>query len=261
MRPVVGVTSDYDTGKRFSVFTYYCRRTYISALADSGALPIILPTTLDMEAIKGMGEMLDGLLVTGGGHDIDPSLYGEDKVAPLGEIKGERSQFELAITRIMMELGRPVLGICNGIQVINVACGGSLIQDIPSQVPASLPHRQKETRQETSHEVEILEGTKLASILGAGRMMVNSLHHQAVKDLGEGLIINAKAPDGIIEGVEAPQRPFIIGVQWHPEDLYKTDPKMKALFSSFVRGCLGRTLFKGFSPPPASIGPETPDGS
>ncbi|MEE8448457.1 MAG: gamma-glutamyl-gamma-aminobutyrate hydrolase family protein [Thermodesulfobacteriota bacterium] len=240
MRPVIGITADCnlgppaEDGEKVPVTGYCLRPTYINAVSQVGGLALILPINLEKDVLEQMGEMIQGLLISGGGHDVDPRLYGESKMAELGRINQERTGFELAIARIVLEMGKPILGICNGLQVINVAAGGSLHQDIASQIKGSLPHRQSSPRNEIAHDVFILPGSRLREIIGAERIEVNSLHHQAVKGLGEGFQVNAVAADGVIEGIEKTGSHFVMGVQWHPEDLCTIDPKMESLFSSFI---------------------------
>lgn len=250
MRPVIGITSDCnltsqaDTqekgSQKYPLFGYCLRPTYINAVTEAGGLALILPIILEKDALEQMAQMIQGLLISGGGHDLDPSLYGEVVTAPLGEINPDRSSFELALAKRMLEMSKPVLGICNGLQVINVASGGTLHQDIPSQVKGSLPHQQKGSRREKAHEVYILPDSQLRAVLATERIWVNSLHHQAVKGLGKGFRVNAVAADGIIEGIEMIEGPFVMGVQWHPEDLVEADPKMQALFSVFVQSASQR---------------------
>lgn len=240
MRPIIGVTSDCnlgpptEEGENVPVTGFCLRPTYINAVSQVGGLALILPINLEKDALEQMGQMVQGLLISGGGHDVDPCLYGETKLAQLGRINQERTDFELAVTRIVLEMGKPVLGICNGLQVINVAAGGSLHQDIASQIKGSLSHRQSGPRDEVTHDVYILPGSQLREIIAKERIEVNSLHHQAVKGLGEGFRVNAVAADGVIEGIEKVGAHFVMGVQWHPEDLCSIDPKMKALFSAFI---------------------------
>lgn len=244
MRPVIGVTSDCNMGTkggsqtRFPHLGYCLRPSYINAVNEAGGLPLILPINSDPEGIKQLLTMIQGLVITGGGHDLDPCLYGEERAAFISELNEERTVFELAMAKGALEQGKPVLGICNGLQVINVAAGGTLHQDIPTQIKGSLPHQQEGPRTSTAHEVYILPDSRLRQMMNAEKICVNSLHHQAVKGVGSGFRVNAVATDGVIEGIEKVGPGFAIGVQWHPEDLYQHDPRMKALFAAFIKDCL-----------------------
>lgn len=214
-------------------------RSYLEALARHGAVPLpIPPLASDPELAVLYAERIDGLLLAGG-SDIAPARYGEPVRAQCGAIDPERDAVELELVRLVRDARKPVFGICRGMQLLNVACGGTLYQDIPSQVPAALKHdytaRQGHTdRTDSPHDVTVKPGTKLSAILGSTLHAVNSIHHQAVKDLGRDLITSAFAPDGIVEGIETPGPEFVLGVQWHPEDLLDVQPGMGRLFAAFV---------------------------
>ena len=165
---------------------------------------------------------------------MDPALWGGGPPHPKVTLKPGRTDFELAATRAALARDKPVLGICGGQQLLAVALGGTLIQHIPDEVPGALPHEQPNPRTEPGHEVAIATGSRLAAIVGALRMAVNSAHHQAVATPGEALV-NARAPDGVIEGIESRAHRFAIGVQWHPE--YAVDPRDPAIFAAFVAAC------------------------
>jgi putative glutamine amidotransferase len=182
----------------------------------------------------------DGLLLPGGA-DIAPHRYGQTSVHPTVTIDAERDELELALARAAVAQGLPVLGICRGIQTLNVALGGTLWQDLPSEHPSAVRHRDPAPadRRRLLHPVAIRAGTLLHRILGREQLWVNSLHHQAVRDLAPGLRPCAEAPDAIVEGAEAPDRPFVLGVQWHPEELWDADPAHAALFAAFCRAAAG----------------------
>ncbi|MBL8094479.1 MAG: gamma-glutamyl-gamma-aminobutyrate hydrolase family protein [Anaerolineales bacterium] len=211
-------------------------RTYVEALRGAGALPVIIPLGLTEEDRQALAARLDGLLLPGGG-DVDPAAYGEaphpklsDDVDPL------RDALEIGLARDAVASGLPLLAVCRGIQVLNVALGGTLIQDIPSQVPGAVRHSfflRDAPREHLAHAVQVAEGSRLADVLGTPIVRVNSRHHQAVRDVASGLEVVAHAPDGVIEGVELPGHPFLLGVQWHPENLQAL-PEMKRLFVGFV---------------------------
>jgi putative glutamine amidotransferase len=178
---------------------------------------------------------LTGLLLTGGG-DIEPGRYGQTPHATVYDVSSERDALELWATREALARRRPVLAICRGLQVLNVALGGTLVQDIPDEVGRTIAHSQPTPRQQATHTVKVDHGSRLADILGAVEVEVNSFHHQAVKDLGTGLRTVATAPDGVVEGLELPDaEPLVVGVQWHPEELVAHDDAARNLFAALVR--------------------------
>jgi putative glutamine amidotransferase len=180
---------------------------------------------------------LDGLLLPGG-VDVAPALYGEDPHPKLGKVEGPLDEAELVLARWALADGLPLLGVCRGIQTLNVAAGGTLYQDLPSQYPGALRHSCSPPdypRQHRAHAVHVEPGSRLATILNAHETMVNSRHHQAVKDLAPGFVVSARAPDGVIEGIEGEDERFAVGIQWHPESLAADDPQMLALFQALVR--------------------------
>ncbi|NQV57904.1 MAG: gamma-glutamyl-gamma-aminobutyrate hydrolase family protein [Rhodospirillales bacterium] len=230
-KPLIGITADAEDEGGYSKFPWYAlRRNYASAIARAGGVPIILPHEQDLTSeILGA---VSGLVVTGGFFDVDPALYGGGSPHETIKLKEDRTQFEMSITRAALERDMPVLGICGGQQLLAVVLGGTLIQHIPDEVAGALEHEQPNPRDEAGHEVIIADGTLLKKIVGAGRMNVNSAHHQAVKDVSGSMIINARAPDSVIEGIEAPGQRFCLGVQWHPE--FEIDPGDVRIFAAFV---------------------------
>ena len=246
MKPIIGVSPDTHSGRRIRTRTpqekiVYIWDFYLRAVEDHGAVPVILPVTTRRDSIRTLMEGLDGILLAGGNFDIPPEYFGEKPKPWLGPVKKARSDSELAILREALKRDMPVLGICGGMQLINVAFGGSLYQDIPEERPGSANHSQKVRKDRTSHQVRVSPGTRLHSIMkgrkgrGIFRSRVNSTHHQAVKDAGRGLVVSAVSPDGIIEGVESPAHAFMLGVQWHPELLYARQKEHGRIFSSFTR--------------------------
>ena len=233
-RPVIGVTLDAEEPGGYSKLPWYAlRKNYFSALVDAGALPVALPH--HPELAESYLEEIDGLLVTGGAFDVDPSLYGGGPAHPTVTLKAGRTDFELAVTRGALRRDMPVLGICGGQQLLAVALGGTLIQHIPDSIKGALEHEQPNPRHEPGHEIAIEANTLLARIVGKRSMAVNSAHHQAVDRPGEGAVVNAIAPDGVVEGVEHPGYRFALGVQWHPE--YAVDPADPLIFDAFVKAC------------------------
>ncbi len=186
------------------------------------------------------GSALDGVdaLVLSGGGDIHPRFYGESPHPAFSAAEPGRDEFELALARLAIDRGMPVLAICRGVQVLNVAAGGSLVQDIETEVPGALVHRVDATPSTIAHEVWVASGSKLAALLAErieeDALLVNSRHHQAVKRLAPGFVASATAPDGVIEAIERPDLPFCIGVQWHPENYWRTG-QFRALFEGLLK--------------------------
>jgi putative glutamine amidotransferase len=187
----------------------------------------------DPSAAAAYLDRIDGLIVTGGGFDVDPALYGETSRHPTVKTKDRRTAFELAATKGALARNMPVLGICGGQQLLNVALGGTLIQHIPDEVPGCLPHRQSNPRNEPGHAVRVIAGTLLRRITGVETLAVNSAHHQAVKAAGPGLVVDAIAEDGVVEGIEKPDHPFCLGVQWHPE--FEISEADRRIFQMFIK--------------------------
>jgi putative glutamine amidotransferase len=227
--PVIGVTASRDDRGTLSI-----SREYLEAVLMAGGLPLIVPYLDDVEGIRQVVERIDGLLLTGGG-DIDPTWFGEEPVPGLGWIDLERDQLEIALIRQMMDGNKPILAICRGCQILNVAAGGDMFQDLYQQREGLLQHMQNAPRSHLSHSVEVAEGSLLRRIAGNSTMKVNSFHHQAVRKVAPGFIACATAKDGVIEGVESVRHPFVLGVQWHPEHLVKSDAVSRRLFESFVQ--------------------------
>ncbi|MBI1820825.1 MAG: gamma-glutamyl-gamma-aminobutyrate hydrolase family protein [Nitrospirae bacterium] len=237
-RPVIGITPDFN-GNRNEFGgkepTYFLRTRYADAIWDLGGIPVLLPFSEKKKATELIFSKIDGLLLTGSGPDLPPSLYGEKQKFRFPLIQPLRFQFEMGLCRLALKHHKPLLGICGGAQVFNVALKGSLIQDIPSQIQTSLVHRQKKPAVKKTHQVNISRDSLLFRILGQTLITVNSSHHQAIKKPGRSLKINALSPDGIVEGIEHVSHPFAIGVQWHPEWLYKTDISSKKIFTAFIQ--------------------------
>jgi putative glutamine amidotransferase len=236
--PLIGVTTSVDT--RRSPERAYVNSPYLYAVQRAGGVPVLLPPQLDADARAVLADRLDGVLLTGGG-DVDPARYGEARHPAADDVSEARDVLELWLTRHALERQVPLLAICRGVQVLNVALGGSLCQDIPSVLASPILHRQTEARHEPTHHVKIEPGSRLAAILGVLEVDVNSFHHQSIERLGTGLRTVAVASDGVIEGVErAGSEAFVIGVQWHPEELVAHDPAARNLFAALVGAADGR---------------------
>lgn len=235
-RPIIGVTLDAEEPGGYSKLPWYAlRKNYFSALAEAGGLPMALPH--HAELVDQYLDSIDGLLITGGAFDVDPSLYGGGPTHPTVVLKAGRTDFELAATRGALARNMPVLGICGGQQLLAVAFGGTLIQHIPDSVAGALEHEQPNPRHEPGHAISVAANTLLARVVGKPGMAVNSAHHQAVASAGPGAVVNALAPDGVVEGVEHPGFRFALGVQWHPE--YAVDPADPLILKAFVDACRG----------------------
>ncbi len=229
--PLIGLTLDADAPSGFSKFARYSiRENYCGAISAVGGIPICLPHGI--EALEALAERLDGLVVTGGAFDIDPTLYGDNNRHVTVATKEGRTAFEWAITKVMLERDKPVLGICGGEQLLNVMLGGTLIQHIEDAVQGHVLHEQPNPRHEAGHEVKITPGSLLHRICGSEKLMVNSAHHQAVKAAGPGIVVNAVAADGVVEGIEDPGKRFCLGVQWHPE--FIVNPGDAKIVEAFV---------------------------
>ena len=211
---------------------------YIRALTSVGALPWMIPLVGDEpDTLRGIYDELDGVFLPGGA-DIDPANYGEERHARCDKSDPARDEVELTLVQWAMADKKPVLGVCRGLQVVNLAAGGTLYQDLAEQMPGAMKHDYfpfggRYTRDHLAHEVRVAENTKLAEVFGAGSLKVNSMHHQGIRRLGKQLIASAVAPDGLVEGIEGNDGSYLVAVQWHPEAL--TDcQRTRRLFESFV---------------------------
>jgi putative glutamine amidotransferase len=228
IKPIIGIGSDVmvTPGKRDRAFAY---TTYIESLRKAGAVPVVIPP--QPENAQSIVDGLDGIVLAGG-EDCDPSVYGEEPHPSVAPMDPRRQDNDLSLARIARERGIPTLGICLGLQVMNVAAGGTLIQDIDSEMKTEVQHVSDPSAR-VRHDVSVNGQTKLASIVGEGELNVNSSHHQAIKAVGDGLRVTAQAPDGIVEGLEDPAHPFYLGVQWHPEDM-PGETSASTLFGALV---------------------------
>jgi putative glutamine amidotransferase len=233
-KPIIGITPQYDIERD----RVWIGPGYMNAVRAAGGVPILLPLHVKKEDLTVAANMCDGFLFTGG-PDISPFRFGEETIQQCGIVLPERDQMEEDLFSIAMESDKPILGICRGIQVLNVFLGGTLYQDITSQFDSSIPlaHYQKSGNTVLSHNVIVEKDTLLSEILDKEYMPVNSFHHQAIKDLAPSLEIAAVSPDSLIEAVYDPDKTFFLGVQWHPEHLYRTNEDALKLFKAFVNAC------------------------
>lgn len=236
IRPLIGVPTGREKSQRFfGLPLYIMNQTYVRTLENLGALPVLIPLQMSETTLRGIFDRLDGVLLPGG-EDIDPSNYGEERHPQLGSTDHERDRTELLLARWALETGMPIFGVCRGVQVLNVVCGGSLYQDLTSQTPHLNKHDffpPTFERFRISHQVAIEPDSRLARSLGSVHE-VNSMHHQAIDRVGSTLRVVAIAEDGLAEAVEVPELPFALGVQWHPEELAKTDQHSAGLFTDFL---------------------------
>jgi putative glutamine amidotransferase len=231
--PLIGITTSITVGTVPE--RAYVNGAYLRAVQEAGGIPVLLTPHFTPEVQAALWQRLDGLVLTGGG-DIEPARFGEARHPAVDEVSPARDELEIDLTRRAVADAVPLFAICRGIQVLNVALGGTLVQDLPSEWPDALPHSQKAPRTQPTHVVKVMgEGTHLDRVLGALELDVNSMHHQAIKQLGEGLREVAWAPDGVVEGVEMPgDDRFVLGVQWHPEELVAHDQAARNLFTAIV---------------------------
>ena len=233
MKPIIAILTPVDDERSVNLLN-----TYSAAIERSGGIPIIIPYTESDEMLNEYAELCDGVLFSGG-CDIEPKRFGEEKKETCGNIQKYRDALEFAFFKKAFELKKPIMAICRGIQVVNVALGGTLYQDIPSEIPSEIPHRQKEPRNQPSHDVKIISDTPLMELIGKERMTANSFHHQSIKALGDGLEVMALSDDGIIEAVYYNGENYIRGYQWHPERLFEINADNKALFDNFINASKG----------------------
>ncbi len=235
-RPLIGITTavNIDTSTHWRFLRAYEANTH--AIEQAGGIPVLVPCTLQPHTLRALYERLDGLLLPGGG-DVDPAIYSASPHPQTKYIDRERDDTEMTLARWAVDESLPVFGICRGHQVFNVALGGTLVQDIPSQLKTDLQHDifAGQPRNLRLHDVAVAPDSLLAKVLSTTQIAVNSLHHQSVEAVAPRLRVTAYAPDGIIEATEIPEHPFALTVQWHPEDMVSDDESMRGLFRAFVQ--------------------------
>lgn len=245
-RPLIGVTTQtlqaIDGIPEGLPHSVVMNQRYFHAVAAAGAAPVLIPLVDETETLRAIYERMDGVLIPGG-VDVDPAMFGEAPHERLGRIDPARDRVEIQLVKWAVDDGKPVLGLCRGLQVINVALGGTLYQDLDAEYPNAIKHDYYPTfgfaRDHLAHDVTLTLGSRLRYALESERIPVNSMHHQGIKVLGRSLAPAATAPDGLIEAVEACDDSFLVGVQWHPEVFESTDPNTEHLFSDFITAARG----------------------
>lgn len=230
-RPRIGITMriELETNR------FYLARDYSEAVEASGGIPVHISLIPQMDYVSAVMDSLDGVLLPGSDSDVDPQRYGNEPHAKLGSVHPLKDETDALVLDQIAARGTPLLAICFGMQVFNVIRGGTLIQDIETQIPDAIRHQQGKPRDHRTHRVRLLEGSILSNLAEAESLMVNSHHHQAIEKVGKGLIATAWTSDGLIEALEAPQdEQFMLAVQWHPEIGWQQDKFSKAIFERFV---------------------------
>ena len=234
MRPLIGITSGTSAlDEHAKAAQDRLNRSYCEAVALGGGIPVILPNLVVGADSEEIIARIDGVLLSGG-YDVDPAEFGEKRFNETVEVDAERDAAELPLIHAALRRDAPIFAICRGIQSLNVALGGTLIQDLPAQAPSAIRHRQDEKREVATHSVCVEPGSRLSEAIGTETLCVNSFHHQAVKDLGKGLVVTARAEDGVIEALEMPGLRYVVAVQFHPEEMVRTSAEARRLFEAFV---------------------------
>jgi len=236
-KPLIGLTTTRLL-KKTSPPAFGTNELYAKAISISGGLPVLIPLSLSNDDLDTLLMRLDGILFTGG-YDIDPRQYGNQPHPKVDGIDKDRDRIEVYLVREVIQSPKPFLGICRGLQVINVAMGGSLYEHLPDQLPGSITHdNHHRARDFLAHGVSVKPNNRLSQIISSNQVQVNSLHHQGVRKIAAELFPTAHAPDGLIEAFEMPGHPFGIAVQWHPEELQEYEV-MRKLFLTFIHACEG----------------------
>lgn len=240
IKPLIGISGSLiiDSSGSFAGYRRsYVNHDYILSVIKNGGVPVIIPFNEDLEIVRAQVSAVDAVLLSGG-HDIVPQHYEEEPRQRTGSSFPARDLFDFELLRQAVAQNKPVLGICRGMQLINVFFKGSLYQDLSYIDKEVYKHDQSVSPTQVTHTIELTPGSKLHQIFGEDKMMVNSFHHQVVKRLGDGLRIGAAAKDGVVESIEHETAPFIVGVQWHPEMLHAHEEKMNRLFDAFIRAAM-----------------------
>jgi putative glutamine amidotransferase len=235
--PLIGITCDYEPSEKMPGRLDICQQhaQFYQALERAEALPVLIPAVSDEAKLRGYLQRLDGLLFSGA-PDIPPAAYGEEPHEKTVPMSSQRFEFEYALARLALKSQLPLMGICGGIQMMSTAAGGTVVQDIPSQIDNPLIHRTGKAANEARHEINVKPGSRFSTIF-KDRAITNTSHHQAVKEVGEGFEVVAWTDDGVNEAIEMPGDRFAIGVQWHPERWLDGLPGMLQLFEEFTSAC------------------------
>ena len=234
--PMIGITTSNIIREMTRTRWAAIPKSYSQAVIQAGGMPVLIPTNMPLDKLDDLISRLDGVILAGGG-DIDPARFGGEMHEKVKNIIPERDEIEIQLVTKVIEVGKPFLGICRGLQVINVVLGGTLYQDLPSQFDGDvLKHRQTTPKWQATHEVEVRDGSYLAEVAGRGVVKVNSYHHQGIKGLADGLVVSARSADGVIEAIEGTDLPghWLVGVQWHAEAMRGASRQQRALFEAHV---------------------------
>lgn len=231
MTHIIGILAEIDND-----FNTRVQPPYIKAIELAGGLPVLLPYVSEDETIDSFISICDGFFFTGGA-DVDPKRYDERPKATCGEIQYNRDELEFKVLEKVLNTSKPILAICRGAQLVNVALGGTLYQDISSEIGTQISHRQSEPKFAPSHDVNVVENTPLYTLVGTQRMHANSFHHQAIKTFGQGLEIMALADDGVVEAAYLSGERYLRAYQWHPERLCENDNHNRLVFDDFIKAC------------------------
>lgn len=232
MRPLIAVCPLANEKRQLQLM----QPGYLKGIELAGGAPVVLPLIEDREVLSAILERCAGVLIPGG-HDVEPACYGQELMPECGELSPARDRLEDWVIGWALERDMPILGICRGVQMLNVHLGGTLYQDLPTQRPESLNHSQEPPYETLVHQVEVKENSALAELTGAGMLSVNSLHHQAIETVAPGLVVDAVSTDGIVEAVHLPGKQFVLGVQWHPEYCCQIQKEAMGIFRGFLRAC------------------------
>lgn len=233
-KPVIGLTGSFKPDSETP--QHFLNQSYFEAIRQFGGIPLLIPVLAQTEELDFLMNQCDGLLLTGGG-DLDPALFGETMLNDTVVIAGERDEAEYRALDHAVRRNLPIFGICRGVQVMNVYFGGTLYQDIPTQIPSDIAHRMEKPYHRTCHSCFVEQGTPLHKLTGVSEFGVNSHHHQAVKDLAPGFISMGRSDDGVIEAICDPSKYFCWGVQWHPERIWDIEISSAKLFEAFITAC------------------------